>query len=72
VATDGQTSVIDEVVADKPYHSNQVLVDLPYTAIRSLSTPHHTAARPPRLRGADHRKKLNSASRASLRRRWLG
>src|SRR5829696_4794832 len=27
-ATDGETSVIDEVVADKGYHSNQVLVDL--------------------------------------------
>ena len=26
MATDGQTSVIDKVVADKPYHSNQVLV----------------------------------------------
>ena len=28
VVTDGQTAVIDEVVADKGYHSNQVLVDL--------------------------------------------
>jgi transposase len=27
-ATDGDTAVIDEVVADKGYHSNQVLVDL--------------------------------------------
>ena len=27
-ATDGHTVVIDEVVADKGYHSNQVLVDL--------------------------------------------
>jgi transposase len=27
-ATDGETSVIDEVVGDKGYHSNQVLVDL--------------------------------------------
>ena len=28
VVTDGQTAVLDEVVADKGYHSNQVLVDL--------------------------------------------
>jgi transposase len=28
VATDGQTALIEEVVADKGYHSNQVLVDL--------------------------------------------
>ena len=28
VVTDGQTAVIDEVVADKGYHGNQVLVDL--------------------------------------------
>ena len=27
-ATDGETAVIDEIVADKGYHSNQVLVDL--------------------------------------------
>jgi len=34
-ATDGETAVIDEVVADKGYHSNQVLVDL---AARDLRT----------------------------------
>ena len=28
VATDGHTAIIDEVVADKGYHSNQTLVDL--------------------------------------------
>ena len=27
VATDGHTAIIDEVVADKGYHSNQTLVD---------------------------------------------
>jgi len=35
VATGGQTAVIDEVVADKGYHSNQVLVDLAALDLRS-------------------------------------
>jgi transposase len=35
VATDGQTGVVDEVVADKGYHSNQVLVDLAALDLRS-------------------------------------
>jgi transposase len=35
VATDGQTAVIEEVVADKGYHSNQVLVDLRALDLRS-------------------------------------
>src|ERR1700682_4565915 len=35
VATDGQTAVIDEVVADKGYHSNQVLVDLAALDLRT-------------------------------------
>ncbi len=34
-ATDGETVVIDEVVADKGYHSNQVLVDLAALEVRS-------------------------------------
>jgi transposase len=34
-ATDGHTAVIDEVVADKGYHSNQVLVDLAALDMRS-------------------------------------
>src|SRR5687768_4471494 len=34
-ATDGETSVIDEVVGDKGYHSNQVLVDLAALDLRS-------------------------------------
>jgi transposase len=34
-ATDQQTAVIDEVVADKGYHSNQVLVDLAALDLRS-------------------------------------
>ena len=33
--TDGDTSVIDEVVADKGYHSNQVLVDLTALDLRT-------------------------------------
>src|ERR1017187_5722783 len=33
--TDGQTSVIDAVVADKGYHSNQVLVDLAALDLRT-------------------------------------
>lgn len=33
--TDGETSVIDEVVADKGYHSNQVLVDLAALDLRT-------------------------------------
>ena len=33
--TDGQTAVIDEVVADKGYHSNQVLVDLAALDLRT-------------------------------------
>ena len=33
--TDGQTAVIDEVVTDKGYHSNQVLVDLATLDLRS-------------------------------------
>ncbi len=33
--TDGQTAVIDEVVADKGYHSNQVLVDLTALDVRT-------------------------------------
>jgi transposase len=34
-ATDGETAVIDEVVADKGYHSNQVLVDLAALDLRT-------------------------------------
>jgi transposase len=34
-ATDGETSVIDEVVADKGYHSNRVLVDLAVLDLRT-------------------------------------
>jgi transposase len=33
--TDGETAVIDEVVADKGYHSNQVLVDLATLDLRT-------------------------------------
>ncbi len=35
VATGGDTAVIDEVVADKGYHSNQVLVDLAALDLRT-------------------------------------
>src|SRR5580658_1449999 len=35
VATGGQTAVIDEVVTDKGYHSNQTLVDLAAVGIRT-------------------------------------
>ena len=35
VATDGATAVIDEVVADKGYHSNQVLTDLAALDLRT-------------------------------------
>jgi transposase len=35
VATGGQTVVIDEIVADKGYHSNQVLVDLAALDLRT-------------------------------------
>jgi hypothetical protein len=34
-ATDGETAVIDEVVADKGYHSNQVVVDLAALSLRT-------------------------------------
>ena len=34
-ATDGQTAVVEEVVADKGYHSNQVLVDLAALDLRT-------------------------------------
>jgi transposase len=34
-ATDGQTAVIDEVVTDKGYHSNQMLVDLAAFDVRT-------------------------------------
>jgi transposase len=34
-ATDGATAVIDEVVADKGYHSNQVLIDLAALDLRT-------------------------------------
>jgi transposase len=34
-ATDGQTAVIDEVVTDKGYHSNQTLVDLAALDVRT-------------------------------------
>ena len=34
-ATDGETAVVDEVVADKGYHSNQVLVDLAALDLRT-------------------------------------
>ena len=34
-ATDGVTAVIDEVVADKGYHSNQVLFDLTALDLRT-------------------------------------
>ena len=33
--TDGETAVIEEVVADKGYHSNQVLVDLAALDLRT-------------------------------------
>jgi len=35
IVTDGETAVIDEVVADKGYHSNQVLVDLATLHLRT-------------------------------------
>ena len=35
VATDGHTAIIDEVVADKGYHSNQTLVDLATLDLRT-------------------------------------
>ena len=35
--TDGETAVIDEVVADKGYHSNRVLVDLASLDLRTYS-----------------------------------
>jgi transposase len=35
VATDGETAVIDEIVADKGYHTNQVLVDLAALDLRT-------------------------------------
>ena len=35
VATGAETAVIEEVVADKGYHSNQVLVDLAALALRT-------------------------------------
>jgi transposase len=35
VATDGETAVIEEVVADKGYHSNQVLLDLAALDLRT-------------------------------------
>jgi transposase len=39
--TDGDTAVIDEVVADKGYHSNQVLVDLTALDVRTyIAEPH--------------------------------
>ena len=53
-ATDEHTAVIDEVVADKGYHSNQVLVDLAALDLRTyIAEPHrgrrrwkqHAAAR---------------------------
>src|SRR5215210_7216960 len=34
-ATDGETTVLEEVVADKGYHSNQVLVDLAALDLRT-------------------------------------
>ena len=37
VATDGETDVIDEIVADKGYHSNQVLVDPAALDLRATS-----------------------------------
>ena len=40
VATDGHTAIIDEVVADKGYHSNQTLVDLATLDLRtSIAEP---------------------------------
>jgi len=40
-ATDDHTAVIDEVVADKGYHSNQVLVDLAALDLRTyIAEPH--------------------------------
>ena len=45
VVTDGQTAVIDEVVADKGYHSNQVLVDLGALDLRTyIAEPNRGAA----------------------------
>ena len=39
VATDGHTAIIDEVVADKGYHSNQTLVDLATLDLRPGTRP---------------------------------
>jgi transposase len=67
IATDGETAVVDEVVADKGYHSNEVLLDLASLDLRTyIAEPdrgrrrwkHKTAARDAvyanrrRLRGA--------------------
>ena len=71
VVTDGQTAVIDEVVADKGYHSNQVLVDLGALDLRTyIAAPN---------RGRRNWKKKTVARdavyahrRAHPRRAWAG
>ena len=57
--TDDETRVIDEVVADKGYHSNQVLVDLAALDLRTYIAEPATATPPQRVPG--------TAERASLR-----
>ena len=64
-ATDGETSVIDEVVADKGYHSNQVLVDLAALDLRTY------IAEPDRGR-RNWRKKADARDAVYANRRRMG
>jgi transposase len=65
-ATDGETAVIDEVVADKGYHSNQVLVDLAALDLRTY------IAEPDRGRRKWKRKAAARAAVYANRRRIRG
>ena len=65
-ATDDQTAVIDEVVADKGYHSNQVLVDLAALDLRTyIAEPDRG---PRRWRGKASARDAVYANRRRMRR----
>ena len=72
VVTDGQTAVIDEVVADKGYHSNQVLVDLGALDLRTyIAEPNRGAGATGRRRRWPGMRCMPIAGASAARVGWL-
>ena len=71
VVTDGQTAVIDEVVADKGYHSNQVLVDLGALDLRTYIAEPNRGRRTGRRRRWPGMRCMPIAGASAARVGWL-